>query len=151
MLRAGLILLFALLTLGTAQAQHTHDVADERILSFEEGTAPAKADRHSAIAVSDAHFKHFAHSLRWTWRKDGAQLTRPGAGGYMSENPDPTQTSISTFVFWLYAPQPLQGKLRFEFRKQGRTCCHFDYGLDFKGWHGAWVAFDRDMEGTPEE
>lgn len=151
MLRAGIISLLTLATLLTAQAQHTHDVADARILSFEESTAPAAADRHSKIAVSDAHFKHFAHSLRWNWRKDGAQLTLPVTVDYLRENPDPTQTSISTFVFWLYAPQPMQGKLRFEFRKEGRTCCGFDYGLDFKGWHGAWVAFDRDMEGTPEE
>lgn len=151
MLRAGFISLFALCSVCSVQAQHTSDVADARILSFEEGTAPAVADRHCAIAVSDAHFKHFAHSLRWTWRKDGAQLTLPVAVEYLRENPDPTQTSISTFVFWVYAPQPLPGKLRFEFRKQGRTCCGFDYGLDFRGWHGAWVAFDRDMEGTPEE
>ena len=151
MLRAGFISLFALCAVCSVQAQHTSDVADARILSFEEGTAPAVADRHCAIAVSDAHFKHFAHSLRWTWRKDGAQLTLPVAVDYLRENPDPTQTSISTFVFWVYAPQPLPGKLRFEFRKQGRTCCGFDYGLDFRGWHGAWVAFDRDMEGTPEE
>ncbi len=150
-MRVGLISLFSLCSVCTVQAQRTNDVTDARILSFEEGVAPAVAERNSAISVSDAHFKHFAHSLRWTWRKDGAQLTLPVEVGYLRENPDPTQTSISTFVFWLYAPQPLPGKLRFEFRKQGRTCCGFDYGLDFRGWHGAWVAFDRDMEGTPEE
>lgn len=151
MMRNGILSLLLVSTLFSAGAQRTHDVADARILSFEEGTAPAVADRNSSVAVSDAHFKHFAHSLRWTWRREGAQLTLPVAVGYLRENPDPTQTSISTFVFWLYAPQPSQGHLTFEFRKQGRTCCRFDYGLGFRGWRGAWVAFDRDMEGQPEE
>ena len=35
--------------------------------------------------------------------------------------------------------------------RRGRTCAWFDYGLSFTGWRGAWVAFDRDMQGTPEE
>ncbi|MBR1630620.1 MAG: sugar lyase, partial [Paludibacteraceae bacterium] len=59
--------------------------------------------------------------------------------------------SIYTFVFWIYNTNPAQGSLRFEFMKQGRVCCWFDYGLDFSGWHGAWVALKRDMQGTPEE
>lgn len=151
MLRAAIIFLSACTAICTVQAQNTHDVTDGRILSFEEGAAPAVADRYSSVAASDAHFKHFAHSLRWSWRRDGAQLTLPVAVEYLRENPDTTQTSISTFVFWLYSAEPLPGRLRFEFRKQGRTCCSFEYGLDFKGWRGAWVAFDRDMEGTPEE
>lgn len=151
MMRTGLIFLFTAYAFCTAQAQHTHDVTDARILSFEQGTTPAVVDRHSAIAVSDAHFKHLSHSLRWSWRRDGAQLTLPVEVGYRHENPDPTQTSISTFVFWLYAAQSSPGKLLFEFRKEGRICCSFEYGLDFRGWRGAWVAFDRDMEGTPEE
>ena len=33
--------------------------------------------------------------------------------------------------------------------KDGKECCHFDYNLGFKGWRGAWVAFERDMQGTP--
>ena len=32
------------------------------------------------------------------------------------------KTSVSTFVFWVYAPEAVEGSLRFEFRKQGRTC-----------------------------
>ncbi len=151
MFRTGLISFILLGAVCMAQAQNTHDVTDVRILSFEQGTAPAAADSRSAISVSGEHYKHLAHSLRWTWNKAGAELRLPQPIGYQKENPDPTQTAIPTFVFWVYAKAPSAGTLQFEFRKQGRICCRFDYGLDFAGWRGAWVAFDRDMEGTPEE
>ena len=39
----------------------------------------------------------------------------------------------------------------FSFLKDGRECSSFKYKLGFKGWRGAWVAFDRDMEGKPKE
>lgn len=135
----------------TAQAQHTHDVADPRILSFESGTAPAAAEGNSEIAVSDTHYKHLAHSLQWTWHDTGAVLYLRGPVGYQAKNPDPTQTSISTFIFWIYAKQPQPGTLRFEFRKENQCCCWFDFGLNFSGWRSLWVAFDRDMQGKPEE
>ena len=41
--------------------------------------------------------------------------------------------------------------MRVEFLKDGKVACYFDYGLDFTGWRGAWIAFDRDMQGKPEE
>lgn len=84
-------------------------------------------------------------------RRAGARVRIESPVGYLSENPNPRETSVSTFVFWVYAPKALDGKLRFEFRKEGRTCAWFDYGLEFTGWRGAWVAFDRDMQGRPEE
>ena len=131
-----------------APAAEAHEPTDSRILSFEQATAPAITDDGAEIALSDAHFKHGSRSLRWTWHSAGSELRFAAPVEYSRETPDPGQ--ISTFVFWVYARQPLGGTLRFEFRKQGRTCCWFDYGTDFAGWRGAWVAFDRDMQGTPE-
>lgn len=127
------------------------EVSDERILSFEESAAPFVASKGSALQHSDLHYKHGAHAARWQWSRSGAQLRIGAPIGYLAHNPNSRETSVSTFVFWVYAAKPLDGSLRFEFRKQGRTCAWFDYGLSFTGWRGAWVAFDRDMQGHPEE
>lgn len=132
-------------------AQPLEEVADTRILSFEGSAAPLVAGRGSKLGISTEHYKIGSHSACWQWSRRGAQLHVDAPIGYLSENPNPRETSVSTFVFWVYAPKAVEGKLRFEFRKQGRTCAWFDYGLGFTGWRGAWVAFDRDMQGKPEE
>lgn len=127
------------------------EVEDARILSFEESAAPLEALRGSKIDLSEAHYKHGGRSVRWRWTRDGAAIRLAGSVDYLAENPNPKETSVSTFVFWVYSAAEQQGSLRFEFRKDGRTCSWFDYRLGFAGWRGAWVAFDRDMHGTPEE
>lgn len=132
-------------------AQPVTEVVDSRILSFEDSAAPLVALRGSSLSVSGDHYKLGSHSACWRWTRNGAQLRIDAPIGYLAENPNPRETSVSTFVFWVYAPKALEGTLRFEFRKQGRTCAWFDYGLSFTGWRGAWVAFDRDMQGRPEE
>ena len=149
-----LLILLCALAVSLAEplrAQELPEVEDDRILSFEESARPFEAVRGSSLALSGDHYKHGARSVRWNWTKSGAQLRIAAPIGYLAKNPDPRETSVSTFVFWVYAPRTLEGHLRFEFRKQGRTCAWFDYGLGFTGWRGAWVAFDRDMQGTPEE
>lgn len=135
----------------STQAQPVRDVVDERILSFETSAAPFVASKGSDLTISDAHYKHGSHSVRWTWTQADAQLRIGAPVGYLAQNPNPRETSVSTFVFWVYAPRMQDATLRFEFRKQGRTCSWFDYKLGFTGWRGAWVAFDRDMQGHPEE
>lgn len=145
-----LTLALALMAGGAASAQQTDDFGG-RLLSFEESASPLSAGKGSKLSTSGEHFKHGLCSARWEWSRAGAQIALRRPIDYLAENPNPKETSVSTFVFWLYAPQSVEGSLRFEFRKQGRTCAWFDYGLGFTGWRGAWVAFDRDMQGTPEE
>lgn len=101
--------------------------------------------------TSTDHFKTGRASLEWSWRKDGAELSLDVPVPYLRHNPNPKETSVSSFVFWVYSPEPISGQLDFRFLKDGKECCHFPYNLGFKGWRGAWVAFDRDMEGKPEE
>lgn len=120
------------------------------VLSFENGTDPAVAGRASSLSVSDRHYKLGGHSLLWEWKKRGAQFIIPGEVPYLPENPNPAETSVSTFVFWVYSPVSIDGKMRIAFYKGEKECCHFEYGLGFTGWRGAWVAFDRDMTGKPE-
>ncbi len=139
-----------LLLAGWSAAAQPADDFGGRLLSFEESAAPLSAGRGSKLSVSDLHFKHGTRSARWQWTEDGAQIVLHRPVGYLKENPDTKETSVSTFVFWVYAPQTVGGSLKFEFRKQGRTCSWFNYGLNFTGWRGAWVAFDRDMKGKPE-
>ena len=120
------------------------------ILSFERGTGNVLYEKSSAEVSAD-HAKLGEKSLMWEWHRKGASLEIPGTIPYLGENPDPKETSVSTFVFWVYSPEAIDGSLRFSFYKGDKECCHFCYRLGFTGWRGAWVAFDRDMEGTPEE
>lgn len=145
-----ILFLAAALLCWTATAR-SQEVFDARILSFESSTEPLTASEGSRLDRSPLHYKHGAHAARWRWSREGAQVRIGAPVEYLSRNPDPRETSVSTFVFWVYVPEALPGALRFEFRKQGRTCSWFDYGLNFTGWRGAWVAFDRDMQGKPEE
>ena len=133
----------------TAVAQYTDFPDHKEILSFEQDAKAVKALKKSSVDISPLHSKLGENSLLWKWKKEGAGIEIPGIIPYLPENPNPKETSVSTFVFWVYSETPVDGKLKFSFMKGDSLCCQFSYGLDFKGWRGAWVAFDRDMEGTP--
>ena len=120
------------------------------VFSFEETTDCISTSKHSYFEISDKHSKLGEHSLEWTWKKAGSSLMINSDVPYLPKNPDPKETSVSSFVFWIYSPEKLDGTLRFSFMKDGRECCHFTYTLGFEGWRGAWVGFNRDMEGQPE-
>ena len=120
------------------------------VLSFEDGVSPAEASKCSRITVSNEHSKLGTSSLKWDWKKKGSYISIKGDIPYLPENPNPKETSIASFVFWMYSPAVLDGTVRFSFLKNGRECCHFDYCLGFQGWRGSWVGFDRDMQGKPE-
>jgi chondroitin-sulfate-ABC endolyase/exolyase len=126
--------------------EYIHDA----IISFEEAKLPDH-DPQSVLSFSSEHYKHLQHSLKWTWNSprsywsihDQINYIQPGSDG---------DSQISTFVFWVYSDNPVKnGKLRVEFLKENQVTSYFDYGLDFTGWRGAWVAFDRDMQGKPKE
>lgn len=133
-----------------AQNQILNDYGG-RLLTFEESAAPFEVVSNSELRISNQHFKHGSHSAVWQWSKDGAQIAIRREIGYLSKNPNPKETSVSTFVFWLYSPKHIEGSLRFEFLKDGELCSWCDYKLGFEGWRGAWIAFDRDMQGKPDE
>lgn len=120
------------------------------VLSFEDGVSPAEASKCSRLTVSNEHSKLGTSSLKWDWKKKGSYISIKGDIPYLPENPNPKETSIASFVFWMYSPAVLDGTVRFSFLKDGRECCHFDYCLGFQGWRGSWVGFDRDMQGKPE-
>lgn len=119
--------------------------------SFEEAVAPASCGRYSSVSISGDHYKMGLHSLEWKWKRSGESLHFKTPVPYLSKNPNPKETSVSSFVFWVYSSQVRDGVLTVSFLKDGAECCHFDFNLAFQGWRGAWVAFDRDMEGAPVE
>ena len=133
-----------------AEAQVADYGKENGVLSFEEDLGSVTASRHSVLGVSADHNKLGERSLVWNWSRKGAYISFNETVPYLPENPDPKETSVSSFVFWVYAPKTMEGSLKFVFLKDGKECCHFTYGLGFQGWRGAWVAFDRDMQGTPE-
>ncbi len=131
-----------------AQQEFTH----AELLSFEDNQVLFKAQPDALLTLSDQHYKHGQQSLCWQWNKDSTSIVLDRPIAWFPNPKDAPDPSTYTFVFWVYGqtPQP-QATLRFEFLKQSRVCSWFDYGLNFKGWRGAWVAFERDMQGKPEQ
>lgn len=121
------------------------------ILSFERSVQPFTASRGGSITTSGDHYKHGCHSLLWSWTREGAYLSVRQPIAYEHHKTVNTDNSVYTFVFWMYLERPLTDSVRFEFRKQGKVCCWFNYAANFTGWRGAWLAFRRDMQGAPEE
>jgi len=144
-----IIFFLAASSLFSVEAQVVDYGQSNGVFSFEENTEEVTSSNRSLSRISDKHSKLGHHSLEWQWKKKGSYLSINAPVPYLSENPDPKETSVSSFVFWVYSPEVLDGELRFSFLKDGKECCHFDYTLGFTGWRGAWVAFDRDMEGKP--
>lgn len=126
--------------------EYTHNA----IISFEKDDLPDH-DTQSVLSFSSEHYKHLQHSLKWTWNSPISHWSIHDKINYVKPGSD-ADPQISTFVFWIYSEKPIKNeKLRVEFLKDGKVACYFDYGLDFTGWRGAWIAFDRDMQGKPEE
>ena len=121
------------------------------VFSFENDVEGVTTSNRSSVSVSGEHSKLGHKSLKWEWKRKGASMSINAPVPYLAKNPNPKETSVSSFVFWIYSPKPLDGHLHFSFMKDGKECSWFDYELGFTGWRGAWVAFDRDMEGTPVE
>lgn len=144
-------LLFLTIPFSITNAQ-IREFTHPEIISFEHSTDPITAGKNSKVSLSNKHYKHLRHSLQWNWDKPNAQIFINQPIGYLSQNPNSKETSLSTFIFWIYNPKAISsGKLKFEFLKQGKVCSWFEYGMNFTGWSGAWLIFSRDMQGTPEE
>ena len=126
-------------------------VTDERMFSFEEPQLPACITGvQSQLGISGAHYKDGKHSLEWTFEPNGRLELRKDL---KFEKKDPTGKDLylSAFIVWIYNEQPQDAAIEFEFMKAGRKCASFPFGINFKGWRAAWVCYERDMQGTPEE
>ena len=144
----GVTTLFSLLCSAFLHAQV---VTDERMFSFEEPQIPdCITATHSRLSVSDLHYKDGKHSLEWTFEPGGILELKKDL---KFEKKDPTGKDLylSAFIVWIYNEVPQDATIEFHFLKDGKKCTSFPFGINFSGWRAAWVCYERDMQGTPEE
>ena len=140
------ILLWSLLpTSGKAQL-----VKNERLLSFEEKQVPSFVTATGAqLAISDEHYRDGGHSLSWAFEPKSVLSIKKDLK-FEPKDPTGKDTYLSVFIVWVYNEQAQDKTLEFEFLKDGKKCTSFPFGINFTGWRGAWVCYERDMQGTPE-
>lgn len=147
-MKLGAIGLLSLLCTGSLSAQI---VKHDRLLSFEEAQVPAFiSSNQSKLSISSDHYKDGKHSLQWNF-EPGAMLSVKKDLKFEKKDPTGQDKYLSTFVVWVYNEHPLDETVRFEFLKDGKVCSSFPFGINFKGWRAAWVCYERDMQGAPEE
>lgn len=126
-------------------------VKHDRIISFEDNVIPSYINSiNSKLSISPFHYKDGNHSLQWTF-KTGGKLTISKDLHFEKKDPIGLDTYLSVFVIWVYNEKPIDTTIEFEFIKDGKKCSSFPFGINFKGWRAAWVSYERDMFGKPEE
>lgn len=126
-------------------------VTDERLFSFEQPDIPSCITGvQSQFSISDVHYKDGTHSMEWVFEPGGVLELKKDL---KFEKKDPTGKDLylSAFIVWVYNEEPQDAKIEFQFLKDGKECTSFPFGINFKGWRAAWVCYERDMQGTPEE
>ena len=147
-IKFGVTTLFSLLC---STFLHAQVVTDERMFSFEKPQIPdCITATHSRLSVSDLHYKDGKHSLEWTFEPGGILELKKDL---KFEKKDPTGKDLylSAFIVWVYNEVPQDATIEFQFLKDGKRCTSFPFGINFSGWRAAWVCYERDMQGTPEE
>jgi len=141
-----LILIFLILCFNKVSAQ---DFINPAIISFEESTNQNwSTPSPSTIATSKAHFKHGKKSLQWNYEANSELISKQNIN-FTPFDPKSKDKSIPTFCVWVYNETPKDEKVKFQFLTDNQVNCEFEFGINFKGWRAAWVAFERDMKGTP--
>ena len=126
-------------------------VKNERLLSFEEQQVPAFiSGTDSRLDISEEHYKDGMRSLSWTFNP-GAVLSVKKDLAFEKKDVTGKDTYLSAFIVWVYNEQAQDQKITFEFLKDGKKCTSFPFGINYTGWRAAWVCYERDMEGMPEE
>ena len=137
--------------LAFSSAIHAQLYHDSRMFSFENAKELQyiKVEK-SAVTLSDKHFKNGKKSLEWSFQAGGV-LKIDKDLQFEPRKTDGLDNYLSAFIVWVYNEAPLSGKsLVFQFCKQGKVCTSFPMNLNFKGWRGAWVCYERDMKGNAE-
>lgn len=143
---AGMLLTMWMPMKGGAQV-----MKNERLLSFEEVKVPAFiTETNSKLSISNEHYKDGHQSLSWQFRP-GAVLTIKKDLKFEKKDPTGKDTYLSAFIVWVYNEQAQDKKIEFKFLKDGKKCTSFPFGINFTGWRAAWVCYERDMDGVPEE
>ena len=84
-------------------AQGSTEFSVKGYYSFENSVYPAvPSSSKSYLQLSSEHYKTGNKSLKWKWEKDGASIRLNVPVPYFRNNPNPKETSVSSFVFWVY-------------------------------------------------
>lgn len=130
---------------------HAQIVKNERLLSFEEAQVPPFVTAtDSQLGISGEHYRDGEHSLSWNYEAGGALSIKKDLK-FEPKDPTGKDTYLSAFVVWIYNEQAQDKTVEFQFLKEGGKCVSFPFGINFTGWRGAWVCYERDMQGTPQE
>lgn len=145
---AGAVMLLGLCMPLQGEAQ---TVKNERLLSFEEESVPEFITATtSQLTVSGDHYRDGRYSLAWTFAPESVLSIRKDLK-FEQQDPTGKDTYLSAFIVWVYNEQAQDKQIEFQFLKDGKKCTSFPFGINFTGWRGAWVCYERDMQGTPEE
>ena len=126
-------------------------VKHERLLSFEDGSVPSYITTDKGtLGINDEHYKDGLNCMQWSF-EPGAVLSVKKDLKFEKLDPSGKDLYLSAFIVWVYNEKAQDKKIRFEFLKDGKVCTSFPFGINFTGWRAAWVCYERDMEGTPEE
>ena len=124
---------------------------DPRMFSFEKQTElQFISAEKSAVELSGTHFKNGNKSLQWTFQP-GASLHIKKDLQFEPKIQGGRDNYLAAFIVWIYNETPAPGKqIQVNFLKDGKQCTTFPININFKGWRGVWVCYERDMKGKPE-
>ena len=138
-----------LLMAASASAQF---ITDERIISFEDNCSINGVSAYNGnVSLSESHFKDGTSSMKWDFSGKGDYISLKKDLKFEYKDPTGKDLYLSTFVCWVYNETPMPDEIKFEFLKDGKYCCSFPMKINFKGWRAAWVCYERDMQGEPQE
>lgn len=147
MIRSLIILLAFIINSTPSMAK---DVEVRQLLSFENKKDLSDIQTSkSKVEISSNHFKHGANSMHWKFKANGV-LSLSKNIEFQPKDVTGKDTYLSAFIVWVYNEKPQNTLIRFSFLKDGKSCCSFPMNINFKGWRGVWVCYERDMEGTPQ-
>lgn len=143
----------AVLCLATTESYSAtiEPIKHERFLSFEDATVPSFVQsKNGQLSISNQHYKDGQQALMWNYQANGVLSIKKDLH-FETKDPTGEDTYLSTFTAWVYNLKASDAKLEFEFLKDDKVCASFAYDINFEGWRAIYVAYERDMQGTPQE
>ena len=155
--KTGTALMLGLLASTGLQAQEapaygdTPIVINERLLSFEEPQVPDFISATSSqLSINDRHYRDGRHCLSWQY-EPGSVLSIKKDLHFEPKDSTGKDLYLSAFIVWVYNDQAADRQIRFDFLKDGKVCTSFPMNINFTGWRGIWLCYERDMKGKPQE
>lgn len=120
-----------------------------KIFDFESGVPSELAYFDGFVEVTSQQYKEGNYSLKWSFKK-GDRLVFKTNIGYKVVDDNGTDNRKHAFSMFLFDFNS-EGKLKISFYKGNKAVTQFEVVLGFRGWRIIRAAFERDMQGMPEE